>query len=742
MAPAIPVTFTDVLIVVSSIYFLHKVFRKVTSRSGVPTTPLRGPPSPNWLFGVHRDIVRAKDPGAVWENWQREYGLVYATPAPLGETRIALFDPKALAHFYARETWTYVNPRISKMIIENMFGPGILVAEGENHKRQRKALSPAFSNTAIRSLTPVFYDSAYKVKAVWDGLLESSPKEGAIIDVQYWMNRISLDSIGIAGFGHDFRTLSGAPSPVIDSFEAFGKLSNTLLGTLIFVLSPYIPLLGKIPTERKRLTDRVRGALTVIADELLEEGRGEGEEAGKKSIVGQIIRAEQGTNDLRLTREEVLAQNVLLLAGYETTSSQLLFWALIELSKNPDVQQKLRDELAGLGNQDATWEHFTNGLPYLEAVTLETLRLHPSVGITTRVASEDDIIPLSAPVETKDGSPVSQILVRKGTYVCAPIHAINRSPALWGADAGEFKPERWLDLTGGEGKEDGDGVNGLKGKGIKLDDGKLGAARELQGHKHLMTFIDGPRMCLGRGFALAEFKSVLSTLIKNYIFEWPHGEDKQILRYRTIVFRPRVEGEDGPRVPLRSSFATMHFTKRTASLRRTVLCRQHYASQQNQNHASQQMHTSHQAPSQHTSSHHTSTPQPYYFTPSRHIHTSHPTGKEKKGKDERLSQGSASKADSNHHPQDPHSQAARAGQDQEGSGAPLDAASGAPQLKGQSDMGPERSAPQAGVGSGEGNDPNAGVGMVEQVGSGSASAESFGKGGSKGKEEPAAGDAV
>ena len=120
MPPAIPVTFTDVLIVASSIYFLHKVFRKVTSRSSVITTPLCGPPSPNWLFGVHRDIVRAKDPGAVWENWQREYGLVYATPAPLGETRIALFDPKALAHFYARETWTYVNPRISKMIIENM----------------------------------------------------------------------------------------------------------------------------------------------------------------------------------------------------------------------------------------------------------------------------------------------------------------------------------------------------------------------------------------------------------------------------------------------------------------------------------------------------------------------------------------------------------------------------------------------------------------------------------------------
>ena len=109
---------------------------------------------------------------------------------------------------------------------------------------------------------------------------------------------------------------------------------------------------------------------------------------------------------------------------------------------------------------------------------------------------------------------MSQILVRKGTYVCAPIHAINRSPALWGADAGEFRPERWLEVEGGEGRlivgGREEGMTDMRGKGIKLDDGKLGAARELQGHKHLMTFIDGPRMCLGRGFALAEFKASLS----------------------------------------------------------------------------------------------------------------------------------------------------------------------------------------------------------------------------------------
>ncbi|KAL1743864.1 hypothetical protein HDZ31DRAFT_64609 [Schizophyllum fasciatum] len=142
-----------------------------------------------------------------------------------------------------------------------------------------------------------------------------------------------------------------------------------------------------------------------------------------------------------------------------------------------------------------------------------------------------------------------------------------------------------------------------------------------------------------------------------------------------------------------SAFTTMHLTKRTVSLRRTVLCRQHYASQQ-----------------------------------ARHLHPTLPAGAA--GKDPRLSQGHAADASNNQHPQDPHSQAARRGQQQAGADAPLDAAARAPQLKGQSDGGVERSA------------PNAGVGMVEQVGGASAGAENFGKGGKKGKEEPAAGDSV
>lgn len=61
---------------------------------------------------------------------------------------------------------------------------------------------------------------------------------------------------------------------------------------------------------------------------------------------------------------------------------------------------------------------------------------------------------------------------------------MNRSTSFWGPDAKEFKPERWLDDESGVPEK----------------------AKEVQGYHHLLTFVDGPRTCLGKGFALAEFK--------------------------------------------------------------------------------------------------------------------------------------------------------------------------------------------------------------------------------------------
>ncbi len=103
----------------------------------------------------------------------------------------------------------------------------------------------------------------------------------------------------------------------------------------------------------------------------------------------------------------------------------------------------------------------------------------------------DEVIPLSAPITSESGARLDSVPVPKGTTVVIPIRAINRSTAIWGENAKEFVPERWMESE-----------NGL-----------TPGAKQIQGYHHLLTFSDGPRICLGRGFAVAEFKVPCSQVV-------------------------------------------------------------------------------------------------------------------------------------------------------------------------------------------------------------------------------------
>ncbi|KAG1857750.1 cytochrome P450 [Suillus subalutaceus] len=508
-----------------------KVIRALRWR--LRTTQLRGPPRTSFIYGVSNDIASSKDSATMYEHWAQEYGVAYMIPSVLGQTRIVLSDPKAIAHFYARESWTYVQTPLSLALIENLVGRGLLWSQGESHRRQRKALTPAFSNAAIRTLTSVFYDSAYKVKSAWNTDLESSKDGNAVIEVQNWMNHISLDTIGIAGFSHDFGSLDGKHASVTEVFDTFGNNPQASAVTkILLLLASAFPILVKIPTKRTKLRNKLNVTMGEICNDLLLRSRREKdvnikEVEEEKSIIGLLIKAEGQEAELHMSEEEIMAQmRVLLVAGYETTSISLT-WALIELSRYPEVQTRLREELLAFG-ADPTYDQLKANLPYLDAVVHEILRLHPAVPLFTRRAREDDVIPLSEPVCTRSGKMTDSISIAKGSSIVISIRAINRSSAIWGPDAKEFKPDRWL-----------------------TEDGISGKAKEIQGHRHLMTFVDGPRTCLGKDFAIAEFKVVLSVLVKNFVFEMRDGPDTRIEIARGLLPRPRVVGEDSIGVPLR-----------------------------------------------------------------------------------------------------------------------------------------------------------------------------------------------
>ncbi|KAG2137926.1 cytochrome P450 [Suillus clintonianus] len=202
-------------------------------------------------------------------------------------------------------------------------------------------------------------------------------------------------------------------------------------------------------------------------------------------------------------------------------------WSLVELARNPDMQTKLRNECLEFG-ATPTYDDLTNKLPYLDAIVNEVLRPHAPAKEIPRSAMQDGVIPLSQPLRTANGNYTDSVYIPKGTVVVIPLVALNCSVSLWGPDAKAFKPSRWLEEDmGTHGKE------------------------ALHGYRHLMTFGDGARICLGKVFVLTEVKAVLFVLVRNFVFEMESPGMKMVESFGPIA-RSGVAGSADPeRVPLR-----------------------------------------------------------------------------------------------------------------------------------------------------------------------------------------------
>lgn len=141
------------------------VFCKVARirSAGTQATPLTGPPNPSWLWGVPRSLQNPGS-GSIYDKWVCQYGSVFRVPGPLGSSRVVLTDPKAVAHFYSLNGWTYVWPRVPSVMVKGavsssvrsliprhesyvciQFGHhALVVTGGEPHKRYVCTFDPHF----------------------------------------------------------------------------------------------------------------------------------------------------------------------------------------------------------------------------------------------------------------------------------------------------------------------------------------------------------------------------------------------------------------------------------------------------------------------------------------------------------------------------------------------------------------------------------------------------------------------
>lgn len=110
-------SYLDVVLVAAVSWTLYKLGE--TLRRRMKTTRLNGPPRASWIFGASEEVIQG-DASAMFEQWAKEYGPVYQIPTQLGGCRTVLTDPKAIAHFYAKETFVYMRPKFGQIFIETL----------------------------------------------------------------------------------------------------------------------------------------------------------------------------------------------------------------------------------------------------------------------------------------------------------------------------------------------------------------------------------------------------------------------------------------------------------------------------------------------------------------------------------------------------------------------------------------------------------------------------------------------
>ncbi|KAJ7458475.1 cytochrome P450 [Mycena latifolia] len=500
-----------------SAYALYEILKAIHAELTSTVRLLPGPKSTHWFYGNLKELVADED-GGLEERWGEQYGRTMKFHRLFGQSQLHTTDTRAIHHFLSN-SHIYEKSEASRLTLGRIVGPGILVVEGDVHKQQRKIMNPAFGAPQVRELTSIFVDTSIQLRDIWAA--QAATNGGvARVEVLSWLSKATLDIIGLAGFNYRINALGAAKDAAPDELAAaFEAVFSAETGVSLFRIIQFrFRILRHISTRQDRLARAAQATMVRIGGRLLEQSKRKSAESGTfgagptraRDLLSLLVRANT-SKDLpesqRLSDEDVVAQvPTFLVAGHETTSTAVT-WALFALTQNTAAQTRLREELLNL-----------NALPYLDCVVKETLRVHAPVTGTSRIAVRDDVVPLGTPVTDSDGTVHESLRILKGQQVRIPILALNRDAAIWGPDAMEFVPERWE-------KSVANSIPGVWG--------------------HMLTFLGGPRSCIGFRFALVEMKALLFTLVRTLEFELAVPIADVGKKGTAIVQRPIVLSEHG-----------------------------------------------------------------------------------------------------------------------------------------------------------------------------------------------------
>jgi cytochrome P450 len=406
-------------------------------------------PGPLQTLSILRRTVR--NPMESWPPEVYAEGLVRTVF--IGRTTFFVSDPDLIQQVLVDDADKLEKAEPMRRALEPALGQGILTAEGQRWRLQRRTAAPVFRPNHVNSFIPAMIEAARRTRDRWAAMPSGAPLE-ANSEMMHLTFEIIMETM-----------LSGAGD--VDTAAVERSMSDFLESTswaiaLSALRAPlWMPFPGKIRAERGQDYLRVFTARRVA------ERRASGER--RDDLLSLMLDAKDPETGEGLSEPDIV-DNILTFigAGHETTALALT-WTFFLLSRHPDIEARVLEEIRAVTGGAPLEAGQVANLTYTRQVIQESMRVYPPVAMVVRQAVE--------------AFELGGEQVKPGDNVFVPIYAVHHHKALW-SDPEVFDPERFAP----------DAVRG----------------------RHRWSYLPfgaGPRICIGMGFALLEAVAILGTLL-------------------------------------------------------------------------------------------------------------------------------------------------------------------------------------------------------------------------------------
>jgi cytochrome P450 / NADPH-cytochrome P450 reductase len=354
--------------------------------------------------------------------------------------------------------------------VRTISGDGLFTAytSEPNWSRAHNILLPNFGDRAMQGYHPMMLDVADQLMLKWERL---NPDDE--VDVVHDMTALTLDTIGLCGFGYRFNSFYREDNhPFVDAMVDALEIAMSQRGL------PFEEIFTR-PRQARLAGDAQY--LNKVVDQIVHDRKearaAQGDEPAKKDMLDYMLAGVDRKSGERLDDTNIRYQIItFLIAGHETTSG-LLSFATYFLLSNPDVLARAYDEVDRVLGTDLSVKPTmkqVNALTYVQQVLKESLRLWPTAPAFALRPYQDEVIG-------------GKYALKARSQVVLLLPALHRDPSVWGERAEIFDPDNFA-----HDREKARPVNAYK------------------------PFGNGQRACIGRQFAMQEATLVIGMMLQRF----------------------------------------------------------------------------------------------------------------------------------------------------------------------------------------------------------------------------------